>query len=79
MKMIFVSSFCKRNGSISVSARRFFAVSGVALVALVSGAFWAGLTLGEREAAQSTTDAATLEVRALLEQERRAIAAAKAE
>jgi biotin carboxyl carrier protein len=79
MKMIFVSSSCKRNGAITVSARRVAAIAGLGLVAVISGALWTGFVVGERQAAQSTTDSATVEVRALLEHERRVIADARAE
>jgi murein DD-endopeptidase MepM/ murein hydrolase activator NlpD len=79
MKMIFVSSSCKRRGAINISLPRAIAVTGLGLVGLVSVTLWSGFLLGERYAAQGDTDVATAKVRVLLEAERRVIADAKAE
>jgi len=79
MKMIFVSSFCKRTGAITISARRAAAVGAIGLIAVTAGALWTGFTLGERHAGQSSHATATQEFRSLLKKERRAIADAKAE
>ena len=79
MKMIFVSSFCKRTGAITLSARRAAAAAVFVLVAATSGALWTGYLLGERQATLNGADAANLEIRTLLKAERRAIADAKAE
>lgn len=79
MKMIFVSSFCKRTGAITLSARRAAAAAVFVLLTATSGALWTGYLLGERQAGQSGVDEANREMRALLHAERRAIADAKAE
>jgi len=79
MKMIFVSSFCKRSGAVHVQFRRAAAIAGVGLVGLISVTLWAGFMLGEHYGTQSSADTATAEVHALLDAERHLIADAKAE
>ena len=79
MKMIFVSNACKRRGAIHVSLRRMIAFSGLSVAAVLSAGIWAGFTLGEGYDTVDNTDPAASELRALLLEERRVIADAKAE
>ncbi|MCG6965165.1 MAG: M23 family metallopeptidase [Chromatiaceae bacterium] len=79
MKIIFLSDFCKRTGSVDICLSRAAGLVSVVLVGIVGLSLWSGFALGEKFSADASADAATAEVQALLEAERRVIADAKAE
>ena len=79
MKVIFLSTFCKRPSSIDICVPSFLMLGSVAATALLALTFYAGLLLGERNSVTINADASTTEVMEMLVAERRAIADAKAE
>lgn len=79
MKIIFLSDFCKRTGTIDICIPRAAGILGLALAGLTVLAVWGGFQLGQRLAGEAGVDAATAEVHAMLEAERRLIVEAKAD
>lgn len=79
MKIIFLSDFCKRTGSIDVCLPRAAATAGVLLVGLVTAALWSGFHYGKHLGAEASVDETTTELQTLLRAERHLIAEAKAE
>jgi murein DD-endopeptidase MepM/ murein hydrolase activator NlpD len=79
MKIIFLSDFCKRTGSIDVCLPRAAAIAGLSLAGLVAVAVWSGFLFGKHFGAESSVDESTAELHEMLQSERRMIAEAKAE
>lgn len=79
MKIILLSDACRRSGSLDICLSRAAGLAGVLLVAIATFSLWSGFTLGQRYGGEHSVDAATADVHALLEAERRVIAEAKAE
>lgn len=79
MKIIFLSDFCKRTGTIDVCVPKLIGLGGLLVLGLTAVTLWSGFVLGQRYSGQSGADVATAEVHAMLEAERRVIAEAKAE
>jgi murein DD-endopeptidase MepM/ murein hydrolase activator NlpD len=79
MKIIFLSDFCRRTGSIDVCVPRAAALAGLSLAALISVALWSGFQLGESYGGTSSVDEETAGLHEMLATERRLIAEAKAE
>lgn len=79
MKILFLSDFCRRTGSIDVSMPR----AALALMLVAVGSFslagWIGFEFGERNGLRLSASSDTAELRQLLQEERRAISDAKAE
>ena len=65
--------------TVDVSLAKAVAVAGLALVGVTSVALWSGFVLGERYGQGADVDAATAELRSLLDSERQVIAEVKAE
>jgi multidrug efflux pump subunit AcrA (membrane-fusion protein) len=65
--------------TVDVSLAKAVAVAGLALVGTTAVALWGGFVLGERYGQGADVDAATAELRSLLDSERQVIAEVKAE
>ena len=65
--------------TVDVSLAKTVAVAGLALVGTTAVALWGGFVLGERYGQGADVDAATAELRSLLDSERQVIAEVKAE
>ncbi|MCB1788651.1 MAG: M23 family metallopeptidase [Gammaproteobacteria bacterium] len=79
MKIIFLSDFCKRTGSIDICVPRAATLAVAGLLGLTALGGWAGFVAGERYGIDASVGVATAEVQTLLATERRVIADAKAE
>ena len=79
MKIIFLSSFCKRTGSIDICVPRAAAFAGLTIVGVLAAALGAGYLLGQKFTHESMVDSEAAQIRDLLIAERRVIADAKAE
>lgn len=79
MKIIFLSDFCKRTGTIDVCLPRAVAVGGLAFAGLVAVALWSGFHYGKQLGAASSVGEKTAELHTMLQAERHLIAEAKAE
>jgi murein DD-endopeptidase MepM/ murein hydrolase activator NlpD len=79
MKIIFLSDFCRRTGSFDICMPRLLGLAGVTLAGAVALSAWIGYSVGERHGRDNHGNAVAEEMHSLLEAERRAIAAARAE
>ncbi|MCP5430855.1 MAG: peptidoglycan DD-metalloendopeptidase family protein [Chromatiaceae bacterium] len=79
MKIIFLSDFCKRTGSIDICMPRAAALAGLTVLAVTATTLWGGYQLGEQYGIRSGVETANAEVYQMLDAERRVIADAKAE
>lgn len=79
MKIIFLSDFCRRTGSIDICLPKAAGLATLAVIGLTAVTLWAGFQMGERFGGQASADAATAEVQSQLDAERRLIAEARAE
>ena len=79
MKIIFLSDFCRRTGSLDICLPRLLGLAGVGLAGAVALAAWVGYTVGERNGRDNQGNAVAEEIQSLLDAERRAIAAARAD
>jgi len=79
LKIIFLSDFCKRTGSIDVCMPRAAALAGLAVFAVTALTLWGGFQLGEQYGRRSSVETANAEVHKMLDAERRVIEDAKAE
>ena len=79
MKIILLSDFCKRTGSLDICVPRAATIMGLAFIAVTALTLWAGFELGTQYGNRVDGDETAAEVRALLDAERRVIANAKAD
>lgn len=79
MKIIFLSDFCKRTGSIDICMPRAATLAGLTVLSVTAATLWGGFQLGEQYGIRSGVEAANTEVYQMLDAERRVIADAKAE
>jgi murein DD-endopeptidase MepM/ murein hydrolase activator NlpD len=79
MKIIFLSDFCKRTGSLDICLSRAVLALVVLAVGVLSLTAWVGFELGQRTGNPQLVDDEVVELRQLLRAERRTIAGAKAE
>lgn len=79
MKIIFLSDFCRRTGSLDICLPRLLGLAGVGLAGAVALSAWIGYSVGERHGRDNHDTAVAAEMHSLLEAERRAIASARAE
>lgn len=73
MNIIFLSNFCKRNGSIELCRGRTILWGGASLVSLVALMLWAGYEMGFNASSRDHTASASAAVRSILAEERDAI------
>lgn len=79
MKIIFLSNFCRRTGSLDVCLPRAAAFAGAAVVTLISASLWGGYQLSERFGSGPGVGGATAELHARLDAERHLIDEVRAE
>lgn len=79
MKLIFLSDNCDRASGVSLGTPGLIAVLGIGLAALVGGAGWLGYTYGYGHAEVAHINSANEEVMAMIAEERRLAADAKAD
>lgn len=78
-KMIFLSDLCRRTGVIDICVPRAAVLASLGALGLTAVGAWGGFQFGEHYGQRASVDVATAEVQLLLDDERRAIADAKAE
>ena len=79
MKIIFLSDFCKRTGSIDICVPRAATLAAAGMLGLAALGAWGGFLLGERHGMDLSVDAAAARMQSMLAAERRVITDAKAE
>lgn len=79
MKVILLSDFCKRTGSVDICLPRAVLALVVIAVGALSLTAWLGFEVGQRTGNHQLVDDEVIELRQLLRAERRTIAGAKAE
>ncbi len=77
MKIIFLSSFCKRTGSFDICVPRAAALAGILIVGVLVAAVGGGYLLGEKLTRDAMVQDEAAQLRELLNAERRVIADAK--
>jgi murein DD-endopeptidase MepM/ murein hydrolase activator NlpD len=79
MKIIFVSNWCRRTGSIDLCLPRLAALGAAGLIGLTGLALWIGYEIGERRGVENQATSVAAEFQSALAAERKAIAVARAE